>query len=78
MSQARLSPLVPSDLKPVGTGFGALGNYASYYVVTYRFAGDLKNGSRLATCTYRRDGQWVRDDAAAYRLARDRQLGRRP
>ena len=79
MSQARLEddcvqrlrPLVPQDVKSTGVDFSALGNYATYYVVRYRFTGDLKNGSRTATCTYRRDGQWVRDDAAAHKLARD-------
>jgi hypothetical protein len=54
--------------RATGAGFSALGNYATYYLVSYRFTGDLRNGSRNATCTYRRDGQWVRDDAAAYKL----------
>jgi hypothetical protein len=40
-------------------------------VVTWRFAGDLENGQRSAACTYRREGQWVRDDAAAYQALRD-------
>ena len=77
MSQARLEddclqrlrPLVPQDVKAKGADFSALGNYATYYVVSYRFTADLRNGSRTATCTYRRDGQWVRDDADAYKLA---------
>lgn len=51
--------------------FSALGNYAAYYVVTYRFTAGLANGQRTAACTYRRDGQWVRDDAASYKLARE-------
>lgn len=67
----RLRPLVPREVKVKGADFSALGNYATYYVVTYRFTGDLENGKRAATCTYRRDGQWVRDDAAAHKLARE-------
>ena len=67
----RLRPLVPYDIKSSGVAFSALGNYATYYVVSYRFTGDLANGNRAATCTYRRDGQWVRDDAATYKLARE-------
>ena len=67
----RLRPLVPREVKVQGVDFSALGNYAQYYVVSYRFAGALENGKRAAACTYRRDGQWVRDDAASYRLARE-------
>ncbi len=67
----RLRLLIPQETKPQRVDFSALGNYATYYVVSYRFAGDLKHGSRTATCTYRRDGAWVRDDAASYQLARD-------
>ncbi len=67
----RLTPIVPRDVKSKAVDFSALGNYATYYVVSYRFTGDLKNGSRIAVCTYRRDGQWVRDDAASYRLVRE-------
>ena len=67
----RLRPIVPQDVKSDGADFSALGNYATYYVVRYRFNGELRNGNRIAACTYRRDGQWVRDDAAAYKLARD-------
>jgi hypothetical protein len=67
----RLRPLVPREVKPVGVNFSALGNYAAYYVVSWRFPAALENGARNATCTYRRDGQWVRDDAAAHKLARE-------
>ncbi len=67
----RLGPLVPGGVESKGSDFSALGNYATYYVVTYRFTGDLKNGSRTAVCTYRRDGQWVRDDAASYGIVRE-------
>jgi hypothetical protein len=73
----RLKPLVPRDVKAQGVDFSALGNYATYYVVTWRFAGDLQNGRRSAACTYRREGQWVRDDAAAFQALRDMQP-RRP
>ncbi len=72
----RLALLVPQDLKVKAVSFSALGNYATYYVVTYRFTGDLRNGSNAATCTYRRDGEWVRDDAAAWKLARELEAGR--
>ena len=65
----RLTPLVPHDVKVKGVNFSALGNYATYYVVSYRFTGNLRNGNSAATCTYRRDGGWVRDDAAAWKLA---------
>lgn len=68
---ARLGPIVQREVKSRGVAFTALGNYATYYVVSYRFTGELKNGSRSATCTYRRDGQWVRDDAAAYQTSRE-------
>jgi hypothetical protein len=73
----RLKPLVPREVKVKGVDFSALGNYATYYVVTYRFDGDLDNGRRTATCTYRREGQWVRDDASAYQAARDLEPRRR-
>ena len=85
MSQARLEddclqrlrPIVPREVKVKAVDFSALGNYAAYYVVTYRFTGDLENGSRTGACTYRRDGQWVRDDAAAYKFARELEPRRR-
>ena len=67
----RLRPIVPCDVKVKATDFSALGSYATYYVVRHRFTGALLPGSATATCTYRRDGQWVRDDAAAWKLARD-------
>ncbi len=73
----RLRALVPPDVKVRGADFAALGNYATYYVVTYRFTGDLAHGKRAAACTYRRDGQWVRDDAAAHKMARDLEPPRR-
>ncbi len=63
----RLRPLMGPGVLWTSAGFSALGNYATYYVVTYRFTADLANGKRTATCTYRRDGQWVRDDAQAHR-----------
>jgi len=67
----RLESIVPREVKVKGVDFSALGNYATYYVVTYRFTHDLENGQRAAACTYRRNGEWVRDDAAAYKLARE-------
>lgn len=67
----RLRPLMGPGVHWTTVGFSALGNYAAYYVVSYRFTADLDNGRRTAACTYRRDGQWVRDDAAAYSLARE-------
>lgn len=67
----RLRPLMGQGVHWTTVNFSALGNYAAYYVVTYRFTASLANGQRNAACTYRRDGQWVRDDATAYRLARD-------
>ena len=67
----RLRTIMPREVRVKGVDFGALGQYATYYVVTYRFTHDLENGRRAAACTYRRDGQWVRDDAAAFKLARD-------
>jgi hypothetical protein len=67
----RLQPLVPRAVKVRNVDFSALGSNAAYYVVSYRFSGALENGARAAACTYRRDGQWVRDDAAAWKLARD-------
>jgi hypothetical protein len=66
----RLAPLMQADAEVKGVDFSALGQYASYYVVTWRFKADLRHGARSATCTYRREGQWVRDDAHAYRQAR--------
>lgn len=65
----RLRPLATHGAKARAVSFSALGNYATYYVVTHRFSDDLRNGSRAASCTYRRDGQWVRDDAAAFKMA---------
>jgi hypothetical protein len=73
----RLKPMVPREVKPQDVSFSALGNYATYYVVTWRFAGALANGQRSAACTYRREGQWVRDDAAAYQALRDMEPRRR-
>ncbi len=67
----RLRPLVPAGAQVQRVDFSALGNYASYYVVSYRFTADLPTRHRTASCTYRRDGQWVRDDAAAWKLARE-------
>jgi hypothetical protein len=78
----RLDMLVPRDAKVKAVAFSALGNYAAYYVVSADFTGALKNGRRSAACTYRRDGEWVRDDASAYRIATEaearRQLATRP
>jgi hypothetical protein len=73
----RLRPLVPRDVKAKRVDFSALGSNVAYYVVSYRFSANLENGARAAACTYRRDGQWVRDDAAAWKLARDLEPGRR-
>ena len=67
----RLRPLMGGGVHWTTVNFSALGNYAAYYVVTYRFTDSLANGQRIAACTYRRDGQWVRDDAAAFKLARE-------
>jgi hypothetical protein len=67
----RLKPMIPRDVQVRGVDFSALGNYATYYVVAYRFSAQLENGDRAARCTYTRQGQWVRDDAAAFKLARD-------
>ena len=67
----RLRPIVPREVKVQSQSFGALGTQANYYVVTYRFADKLANGQRAAVCTYRRDGQWVSDDAHSFKLARD-------
>lgn len=67
----RLRPLMGPGIHWTTVSFSALGNYAAYYVVTYRFTTGLANGQRTAACTYRRDGHWVRDDAAAHRLARE-------
>jgi hypothetical protein len=73
----RLRPMVPREVKVQAVDFSALGSYAAYYVVSYRFAAELPNGKRAATCTYRRDGQWVRDDAAAFKAARDAEPSRK-
>jgi hypothetical protein len=67
----RLRPLLPREVKAAAVDFSALGAYATYYLVSWRFTGTLHNGQRTAACTYRRDGEWVRDDAAAYKTARD-------
>lgn len=67
----RLRPLVPRDVQWKSAGFSALGSYATYYVVRHHFTGILLSGGATATCTYRREGQWVRDDAAAWKMARD-------
>lgn len=72
----RLRPLVPREVKARRADFSALGSHVAYYVVSWRFSGALENGARTAACTYRRDGQWVRDDAAAWKLARDLEPGR--
>jgi len=71
----RLRPLMGEGVHWTSASFTALGNYAAYYVVTYRFTAALTNGQRSAACTYRRDGQWVRDDAAAHKLARELDAG---
>ena len=73
----RLKPIVPRDVKVSGVDFSALGAYATYFVVSYRFTGDLENGKRSAACTYRREGQWVRDDAASHKLVRELESSRR-
>jgi hypothetical protein len=67
----RLRPLIPREVKVKGVDFSALGSNAAYYVVSYRFTGDLENGRRSAACTYVREGRWVRDDAAAYQFLRE-------
>jgi hypothetical protein len=67
----RLRPLVPRDVQVQAPRFGALGNQANYYVVTYRFSQALAHGQATAVCTYRRDGQWVSDDAAKFKLAQE-------
>ncbi len=72
----RLRPLMGGGVHWTTVNFSALGNYAAYYVVSYRFTNSLANGQRSAACTYRREGQWVRDDAAAFKLARELDAGR--
>lgn len=67
----RLRPIIPREVKAEGVDFSALGSNATYYVVSYRFSGDLGNGRRSAACTYLREGRWVRDDAAAYKFLRE-------
>src|SRR4051794_24413695 len=64
----RLRPIVPREVKAQRVDFSALGTYAGYYVVTHGFDGELATGQRMAACTYRRDGQWVKDDAAVFKL----------
>ncbi|HEY8358697.1 MAG TPA: hypothetical protein VIL30_14660 [Ramlibacter sp.] len=65
----RLRVLMPPDVKVRQVGFSALGNSAAYYVVSAAFTGALTHGRSTAACTYRRDGEWVRDDAWAHRTA---------
>ena len=67
----RLRPLMGQGVLWTSVSFSALGSYAAYYVVSYRFTDKLLNNRSSATCTYRRDGQWVRDDATSFRLARE-------
>ncbi|MBA2964247.1 MULTISPECIES: hypothetical protein [Ramlibacter] len=67
----RLKPIIGRDVTVQAVDFSALGNFATYYVVTYRFTGVLETGQRTASCTYRRGGEWVKDDAAMHKLARD-------
>lgn len=67
----RLRPVVQREVQWKSAEFSALGSYATYYVVRHHFSGALLTGSATAACTYRRDGQWIRDDAAAWKLARD-------
>jgi hypothetical protein len=73
----RLKPLIPREVEVKRVDFSALGNYATYYVVSYGFTRELENGSRTAACTYRRDGQWVKDDAAVFRVKREIETSRR-
>lgn len=72
----RLRPIVPRDTQVQKTDFAALGNYATYYVVTYRFSGQLRHGSATAGCTYRRSGEWVKDDAAVHKLRSELEASR--
>ena len=67
----RLKSIAPRDAQVKAVGFSALGSNAAYWVVSYRFSHDLDNGKRQAVCTYRRNGDWVMDDAAAFKLSRD-------
>lgn len=70
----RLKPLIPREVEVKRVDFSALGNYATYYVVSYAFTRELENGSRTAACNYRRDGQWVKDDAAVFRVKQEMDL----
>ncbi len=72
----RLQPLIAQGVTVQGVNFAALGHNATYYVVSYRFSRELPSGQRTAACTYWRDGQWARDDATAYRMARELDAGR--
>ncbi len=77
--QRRLRLLVPPDVKAGAATFSALGSQPAYYVVTWQYSGELRNGQRRAACTYRRNGDWANDDAHAFALARElarRQPGR--
>jgi hypothetical protein len=67
----RLAAIVPREARVAKVDFSALGNYATYYVVSYRFSAPLQTGRATAACTYRRDGQWVGDDAAALKMRMD-------
>ena len=73
----RLRPIVPREVKARRVDFSALGTYAGYYVVTHGFDGELATGQRTAACTYRRDGQWVKDDAAVFKLKQELDSARR-
>ena len=67
----RLHAIIPREVKVARVDFSALGNYAAYYVVSYGFTSKLANGQRAAACTYRRNGEWVKDDAAVEKLKRE-------
>jgi hypothetical protein len=67
----RLGTIIPRDVKVTRVDFSALGTNAAYYVVSYGFAGDLATGKRAAACTYRRNGEWVKDDAAVAQWKRE-------
>ena len=73
----RLRPITPRVVKAQRVDFSALGTYSGYYVVTHAFDGELATGSRTAACTYRRDGQWVKDDAAVFKLKQELESARR-
>lgn len=73
----RLRAIIPRDAQVARVDFSALGNYAAYYVVSYRFTNDLATGRRHAGCTYRRSGEWVKDDAALDKLRRELDAPRR-